>query len=188
MTTCMARVKPATMPDTAITPHTTARRVRSLWFWLAGAFLIIIIDQITKLYFETQLVYGERWVVAPFFDFTLLYNTGAAFSFLADGQGWQRWLFTAIALGATGLILHMLRRHPEQTLFCTSLMCILGGALGNVIDRIAHGHVIDFLLFYWNTWHFPAFNVADIAITVGAGLLILDELLRMKRERQAGKA
>lgn len=161
---------------------------RGMWPWLAGALLIIVLDQLTKVYFDSALQYGERWPVLPFFDFTLLYNPGAAFSFLADGQGWQRWLFTAIALAAVGLILHLLRKSPEQTLFCTSLMCILGGAIGNVIDRIQHGHVIDFLLFYWHPWYFPAFNIADVAITIGAILLILDELLRIRRERAQKRA
>lgn len=157
---------------------------RQFWFWIAGALLIVIVDQLTKSYFSGHLVYAQRWNVLPFFDFTLLYNPGAAFSFLAGGQGWQRWLFTIIAVGAIGLILHLLRRHPKQTLFCVSLSCVLGGAVGNLIDRVQHGHVVDFLLFYWRDWYFPAFNVADIAITCGAALLIIDELLRMKRERK----
>lgn len=154
------------------------------WLWITGALLIIVIDQLTKSYFNGNLNYGERWPVLPFFDFTLLYNPGAAFSFLAAEQGWQRWLFTIIALGAIGLILHLLRRHPGQTLFSASLACILGGAVGNLIDRVMHGHVVDFLLFYWGNWHFPAFNVADIGITCGAMLLILDEILRIVRDRR----
>ncbi len=164
-------------------------RRKSLPFlgWLLIALLVVILDQVTKLYFNSALQYGERWNVFPFFDFTLLFNPGAAFSFLADGQGWQRWLFTAIALAATGLIIHLLRRHPGQTLFCASLTAILGGALGNLIDRLQHGHVVDFLLFYWRSWHFPAFNVADIAISCGAALLILDEIYRIRRERRANK-
>ncbi|NYT63634.1 lipoprotein signal peptidase [Alcaligenaceae bacterium] len=161
---------------------------RRFWAWIAGALLIIVLDQTSKVYFNSQLQYGERWHVLPFFDFTLLYNPGAAFSFLADGQGWQRWFFTAIALGATGLIIYLLRRSPTQTLFCASLMCILGGAIGNVVDRIQHGHVIDFLLFYWKTWYFPAFNVADIAISCGALLLVLDEVLRLRRDKRKAKA
>jgi len=144
----------------------------------------MVVDQLTKLHFNTTLSFAQRLPVLPFFDFTLLYNPGAAFSFLAAEQGWQRWLFTLIALGAIGLILHLLRRHPGQTLFSLSLSLILGGAVGNLIDRIQHGHVIDFLLFYWRDWYFPAFNVADIAITCGAGLLILDEILRIRRERR----
>jgi len=149
--------------------------------------LIVALDQLSKAYFNSHVPYGERWRVLPFFDFTLLYNPGAAFSFLADGEGWQRWLFTVIALLATGLIIHLLRRNPDDSLFCASLMSILGGAVGNVIDRIQHGHVIDFLLFYWNGWHFPAFNVADISITCGAILLILDELRRIRRERRKSR-
>ena len=159
------------------------RNTRRFLGWIMAALAIVVLDQITKAYFETQLAYGERWPVLPFFDFTLLYNPGAAFSFLAEGQGWQRWLFTAIAVGATGLILFLLRRNPGQWLFCSSMTAILGGAVGNLIDRVQHGHVIDFLLFYWKGWHFPAFNVADIAITCGAILLILDEILRIRRER-----
>src|SRR5690606_29303754 len=160
------------------------RRTRLFLGWLLCALIIIILDQVVKVYFDSTLAYGERWHVLPFFDFTLLYNPGAAFSFLAGGEGWQRWLFTAIALVATGLILHLLRRNPGQLLFCASLSCILGGAVGNLIDRIQHGHVIDFLLFYWHEWYFPAFNIADIAISCGAILLVLDELLRMRRERR----
>ena len=171
------------MPERAMAPRPGFLPPR-FWAWLAGAGLIIVLDQITKSYFDGNMVYAERWPMLPFFDFTLLYNPGAAFSFLADGQGWQRWLFTAIALGAVGLILHLLRRHSRQALFCASLTCILGGAIGNLIDRVMHGHVVDFLLFHWGAWHFPAFNVADIAITCGAALLILDELLRIRRERR----
>jgi signal peptidase II len=159
-------------------------KARRFWLWILGALLIVVLDQITKAYFDTALQYGERWHMLPFFDFTLLYNTGAAFSFLAEGQGWQRWFFTAVAVGAVGLILHLLRRNPGQTLFCASLMCILGGAVGNAIDRVQHGHVVDFLLFYWNGWYFPAFNVADIAISCGAALLVLDEIRRIRRERR----
>lgn len=172
------------MPRPGTEPIVQARKAPAFWTWIAGALLIIALDQVTKIYFDSAMQYAERWNVLPFFDFTLLYNPGAAFSFLADGSGWQRWLFTAIALGATGLIVHLLRRSPTQTLFCVSLMCILGGAVGNAIDRVQHGHVIDFLLFYWNNWYFPAFNVADVSITCGAVLLVLDELLRLRREKR----
>lgn len=157
---------------------------RSLWQWLLVALAIVVLDQLTKAGFDHTLDYAQRVSVLPFFDFTLLYNPGAAFSFLADGQGWQRWFFTGIAIVAIVLIIHLLRRHAAQTLFCASLACILGGAAGNLIDRIAHGHVIDFLLFYWRDWFFPAFNVADVAITCGAFLLILDELQRLRRARR----
>lgn len=169
-------------------PHPDIRsgagKASRFWRWMLLALLIIVVDQITKVYFDSQLQYGERWPLLPFFDFTLLYNPGAAFSFLAGGAGWQRWFFTAIALAATGLIIYLLRRDPGQTLFCASLTCVMGGAVGNVVDRIQHGHVIDFLLFHWNGWFFPAFNVADVSITVGAVLLVLDEILRMRRERR----
>ncbi|NYT82997.1 lipoprotein signal peptidase [Alcaligenaceae bacterium] len=173
------------MPEGAQIPRpSSSGRRAGFWGWLLAAAAIIIVDQQTKIHFDSLLQYGERRAVLPFFDFTLLYNPGAAFSFLADGQGWQRWLFTAIALGATGLILYLLRKNPEQKLFCASLACILGGAIGNLIDRVQHGHVIDFLLFYWESWFFPAFNVADVAISCGAALLILDEILRMRRGRK----
>ncbi|NYT86678.1 signal peptidase II [Pollutimonas harenae] len=176
----MPEVRSGNQPATRNQPG----RPLQFWGWIGVALAIVVVDQITKLYFDQALQYGERWHVLPFFDFTLLYNPGAAFSFLAGGQGWQRWLFTAIALGATGLIIHLLRRNPQQGLFCASLTCILGGAIGNVIDRIQHGHVIDFLLFYWDSWYFPAFNVADVAITCGAILLILDEIRRMRHEKR----
>ena len=153
--------------------------------WICLALAIIVIDQLSKRWFDTQLAYADRWQVLPFFDFTLLYNPGAAFSFLANGHGWQRWLFTAIAILAIGYMLVLLWRQPAQRLFCASLTLILGGAAGNVLDRMVHGHVIDFLLFYWNDWYFPAFNVADIAITCGAGLLILDEFLRWRRVKRS---
>ena len=152
--------------------------------WLLVAVAIIALDQVTKVWFDTALFYGERVAVLPFFDFTLLYNTGAAFSFLASGQGWQRWMFTLIALIASVVILRLLWKHPGQSVLCAALSCILGGALGNAIDRVIHGHVVDFLLFYWQGWYFPAFNIADVAITIGAILLLLDELLRWRRERR----
>lgn len=170
------------MPDSTLRGVGARHRAR-FWVWLAGALAIVVLDQVSKLYVNSHLQYGERLHVLPVFDITLLYNPGAAFSFLAADGGWQRWLFTAIALGAAGLIIHLLRKNPGQTLFCASITAILGGAVGNVMDRLQHGHVIDFFLFYWRDWYFPAFNVADVAITCGAALLILDELLRMRRER-----
>lgn len=164
--------------------RTPRGRAWRFWAWLGAAVLIVLLDQAAKAYFDSHLHYGERLHILPFFDFTLLHNSGAAFSFLAEGQGWQRWLFTAIAIGAAALIINLLRRDSGQPLFCSSLTAILGGAVGNVVDRIQHGHVVDFLLFYWRDWYFPAFNIADVAITCGAILLILDELLRVGRERR----
>ncbi|UIP23123.1 signal peptidase II [Achromobacter deleyi] len=149
--------------------------------WLALALLIIVLDQLTKLYFNTAFQYGERLNVLPFFDFTLVYNRGAAFSFLASEEGWQRWLFTGLGCVAAVVIIWMLRRTHGQPRFSLALTLILGGAIGNVIDRVVYGHVVDFLLFYWNDWQFPAFNLADVGISCGAVLLVLDELLRARK-------
>jgi signal peptidase II len=126
---------------------------------------------------------GDSTAVTSFFNLVRVHNHGAAFSFLAAAGGWQRWLFTGIGLVATLFMLWMLRSHAGQTLFCLAISLVLGGAVGNVVDRLLHGYVIDFLDFFWGRWHFPAFNVADSAITLGAGLLILDEILRVRRGR-----
>lgn len=157
------------------------------WWWMAFATSLVLLDQWTKQYFNTHLYYAERWNVLPFFDFTLLYNPGAAFSFLADGQGWQKWFFISIALGASALIITLLRKTPQQILFSLSMSLIMGGAIGNVLDRFQHGHVVDFLLFYWNNSYFPAFNVADICITCGAILMVLDEFLRLRKKKHEPK-
>lgn len=168
----------------AAAPSPAALRPRAaVWPWLLLAAAIIAVDQLTKAYFDAALEYGERIAVLPVFDFTLLYNRGAAFSFLAQQSGWQRWLFTGLGTAAACFILWMLHRHRGERRFSLSLAMILGGALGNVIDRALHGYVVDFLDFHWGGRHFPAFNIADSAITVGAALLILDELLRVRRSR-----
>ncbi|MEI6837554.1 MAG: signal peptidase II [Alcaligenaceae bacterium] len=165
---------------------TTASESRSLQAplkltrWVLLASLIVLIDQLSKLWFDSALRYGERLNVLFFFDFTLLYNRGAAFSFLADQPGWQRWFFTILGLGASGFILWMMHKNRNQSRLLLALTLILGGALGNVIDRLAYGHVIDFLLFYWQNWYYPAFNIADTCITLGAILLILDEVIRLR--------
>lgn len=168
------------MPET-----TPAYPQRSIARWLLVALVVIVLDQITKIGFDNLLQYGERLRVLPFFDFTLLYNRGAAFSFLAGADGWQRWFFTGLGGMAAIFIVWLMSRHRDQTLFCAALSLILGGALGNVIDRVLYGHVVDFLLFYWNNWYFPAFNIADAAITVGAVLIIYDELRRVRHARKA---
>jgi signal peptidase II len=162
-------------PTQAATTQTT--RLRR---WLLLAAVLIVLDQLTKLYFDGSLRYGQRIAVLPFFDFTLLYNPGAAFSFLAQADGWQRWFFTVLGLGASVFILVMMHKSRSNKRLLLALTLILGGALGNVIDRIAYGHVVDFLLFYWKDWYYPAFNIADTCITLGAILLILDELLRLR--------
>jgi signal peptidase II len=154
----------------------------SITSWLGIAFVIVLIDQLTKITVAKLFSYGETLPVTGFFNLVLVYNPGAAFSFLGDQGGWQRWFFTAIAIVAIGFILYLLKRHAGQRLFCWALALILGGAVGNVIDRVAYGHVIDFLDFYWRGWgHFPAFNVADIGISVGAVLFIVDELRRVNK-------
>lgn len=149
--------------------------------WLALALLVLVVDQFTKVLILGWYQLGDSTYVAPFFNIVRAHNTGAAFSFLAAASGWQRWLFTGIGLAATLFILWLLRSHSGQKLFSFALACILGGAIGNVVDRLLHGYVVDFLQFHWAGWYFPAFNVADMGITVGAALLVVDELLRVRR-------
>ncbi len=151
--------------------------------WLALAALLVLADQATKLLILARYQWGEGTPLTSFFNLVRVHNSGAAFSFLADAGGWQRWFFTGIGALAVLVIVWLLRAHPERTLFCLALACILGGAVGNVIDRVLYGYVVDFLDFYWGSWHFPAFNVADCAITIGAATLILDELRQMRRAR-----
>lgn len=149
--------------------------------WLAISALVIVFDQLSKLWITSHFAFGERLAILSVFDLILVYNTGAAFSFLHDAGGMQRWLFSFIAVAASIWIGWLLRRHATETLFALALSLILGGALGNLIDRLAYGHVVDFLLFHWNEHHFPAFNIADSAITIGAMLLILDSFRTARR-------
>jgi signal peptidase II len=153
--------------------------------WLALAALLALADQASKAAISASLRMGEVRGITPFFNLVLAHNRGAAFSFLADAGGWQRALFIAIAVLATGLIVAMLARHSGDRLFSAGLALILGGALGNLWDRIALGYVVDFLDFHAFGWHFWAFNLADSAITVGAGLLILDGLRPAGAARKA---
>lgn len=179
----LPKYAPGEAPSSGANPVSRQSR-RPFLGWLLLAIVLIGLDQVTKVWFDSNLQYGERWHLLPFFDFILVYNTGAAFSFLADGQGWQRWFFTAIAVVATVIIVRLLWKYPAQRLLCTSLACILGGAIGNAVDRVLHGHVVDFLLLYWQDWYFPAFNIADVAITIGALLLLLDEILRWRHDKR----
>ena len=157
-----------------------------IWPYLLLAAVVVALDQWTKLTVEGRFAFGERLTVIPgFFDLTLAYNRGAAFSFLAGADGWQRWFFSGIAIVAATFIGWLLVRHRGERGFSTGLGLILGGAIGNLIDRLLAGQVTDFLLFYRGDWFFPAFNLADSAITVGAVLLIGDELLRMRRPQTA---
>jgi len=149
--------------------------------WLGIALAVILVDQLTKSLVIGAFRLHDSQVVTPFFNLVRVHNTGAAFSFLAGATGWQRWFFVALGTVAAVFIVWMLRRHGGQKLFGWALALILGGALGNVVDRLLHGHVVDFIQLHWRGWYFPSFNVADSAITVGAGLLILDELLRVRR-------
>jgi signal peptidase II len=151
--------------------------------WLALALIILIADQFTKVLILGYYRLGDSTYVTSFFNIVRAHNTGAAFSFLADAAGWQRWFFTGIGVAAALFILWMLKSHAGQKLFAFALSCILGGAVGNVIDRLLHGYVVDFLDFHLGGRHFPAFNIADSAITIGALCLILDELLRVRRGR-----
>ena len=148
----------------------------SLIRWLLLSLVVIVLDQFTKFWIAGTFHYGESLPLLSFFNLVHAHNTGAAFSFLAGEAGWQRFFFIGIALAASVLIVYLLRKHAAERWFCLALSLILGGALGNLIDRVRFGYVIDFLDFYYAGWHFPAFNVADSAITVGAALLILDSL------------
>ena len=156
---------------------------RSMLPWLGLALIILIADQFTKVLIMGYYRLGDSTTITSFFNIVRAHNTGAAFSFLASASGWQRWFFTAIGVVATVFIVWMLRSHAGQRLFSFALACILGGAVGNVVDRLLHGYVVDFLQFHWAGWYFPAFNVADSAITVGAICLVLDELRRVRRAK-----
>lgn len=163
----------------------SAARERSGLWWLPVALAVIGLDQWTKALVVRYIGLHEAVRVLPVLDLTLTYNSGAAFSFLASESGWQRWLFTGLALVITVLIALYLRQLEArgQALLCLALTLIMGGALGNLIDRLRIGHVVDFVSAHWHGAYFPAFNVADSAITVGAALLFIDVL----RERGAGR-
>ena len=158
--------------------------------WLSLSALVVLLDQISKQWILANYQLGDSTYITGFFNIVRAHNTGAAFSFLACAGGWQRWFFVGLALVASIFIVWLLRSHPGQRLFAFALSMILGGAIGNVVDRLQHGYVVDFLDFHWSflsglfyRGHFPAFNFADMAITAGAIGLILDELLRMRRAR-----
>jgi len=153
----------------------------SLLPWLGIATLVLLLDQLSKVTITRLFAYGESHPVTSFFNLVLVYNKGAAFSFLADQGGWQRWFFTALGIAASLFIVYLLKRHAGQRMFCWALALVMGGAIGNVIDRAIYGHVIDFLDVHVGGWHWPAFNVADSAICIGAVLFILDELRRVNK-------
>jgi signal peptidase II len=158
-----------------------AKKNAGLMLWLGIALVVVLLDQVTKIAMSERLLYGQSEPITTYFNLVMVYNKGAAFSFLSDQPGWQRYFFTGVSVIASVFILWMLKRNPDQRLFCWALALILGGAIGNLIDRVAYGHVIDFLDFHVHGWHWPAFNVADSAITVGAILFVLDEFRRVNR-------
>jgi signal peptidase II len=160
----------------------------SLVLWLGLALLVIVLDQFTKTLILGTFQLGDTHSVTSFFNLVRVHNTGAAFSFLAGASGWQRWFFIGLGAVATVFIVWMLQKHPTQKLFCFAITLIMGGAIGNVVDRALHGYVVDFLQFRFSILepvfrggYFPSFNLADSAITLGAVLLIVDELRRVRR-------
>ena len=159
--------------------------VRYPWIWYAVSLLVIAADQASKAWVSANFVYGDPWVITDFFNLTLLHNTGAAFSFLSDAGGWQRWMFTGIAaLVSLGLVWWIARLRDGKPLEALALALILGGALGNLFDRVTLGYVVDFIVVHYRQYHWPAFNLADSAICVGAALLILDSLRSGKQNRE----
>ena len=148
------------------------------------ALIVLVLDVATKRWVESILFHGQHIPLTGFFNLVLTYNAGAAFSFLSDAAGWQRWFFSAIAASASVLIIYLLRKHAAEKMFCIALSLILGGALGNLWDRITLGHVVDFLDFHISNYHWPAFNVADSAIFLGAMLLILDSFRRKEPDTE----
>lgn len=161
-----------------------------MFVWLGIALVILLADQFTKVLIIGSFQLGDSQAITSFFNLVRVHNSGAAFSFLSSASGWQRWFFTAIGVGAAGFIVWLLRSHSNQKLFCFALALVLGGAIGNVIDRVLWGYVIDFLDFH-RDWlaplfyqgHFPAFNLADSAISVGTVCLIVDELVRVRQSK-----
>jgi signal peptidase II len=168
-----------------VAPAAALPLAQSGWRWLPLTLLVIVLDQLVKAWVVQHLHLFERVRLLPLLDIILTYNTGAAFSFLADAAGWQRWLFVVLALGVSVLLIAWMRRlrASSQGLLACGLALIVGGALGNLIDRLLHGRVVDFVHAHWGEHYFPAFNVADSAITIGAALLLLDALLESRRGR-----
>jgi signal peptidase II len=150
--------------------------VRPWWHWLAISMVVIVLDQISKAAIVHAFVPSETLVITPFFNLVLAFNTGAAFNFLADAGGWQRGFFITTSSTVSLFLLWMMRRHPHNRLMCVALSLVLGGAMGNLYDRVMVGQVVDFIQLHAAGYYWPAFNVADSSICAGAGLLILDSL------------
>ena len=154
----------------------------SLWLWLGLAAIVVVLDQFTKALIVGDFRLGEERPVTSFFSVVRWHNHGSAFSFLETAGGWQRWLFIGLAIAASAFIVWLLARNSAQRLFCFAIAMVLGGAVGNVIDRIWHGYVVDFIMLHYKAaYTFPAFNLADSAITLGAICIVLDELRRVRR-------
>lgn len=192
----MAQAKPAalhnrhyhhlTMAKTTLLKKMSRGSARqpSIFIWLGLALILLLADQFTKVLIVGYYQLGDSTRLTDFFNIVRAHNTGAAFSFLASASGWQRWFFTAVGCAASIFIILLIRSHPSQKLFCFGLACILSGAIGNVVDRVRYGYVVDFLDFHLQGRHFPAFNLADSAITLGVICLIWDEILRVKKSRK----
>jgi len=151
--------------------------------WLLLAVSVIVLDQASKQAILASFSHGEQLAIVPgFFNLTLAFNTGAAFSFLADAGGWQRYFFTLLALAISGGIIWLLKKHANEPRFCLQLSLVMGGALGNALDRLVYGHVIDFIQVYYQQWYYPAFNIADSAICIGVVLMLLDGFLHREKK------
>ena len=148
--------------------------MKPLHKWLSISAVIVIVDLYTKHLIQRAFEYGEHLTFTSFFDLVRYHNEGAAFSFLSDAGGWQKWFFSGVSMIAVVVITYLLKKHQTQKLFCFGLALVLGGAIGNLYDRLTLGYVVDFLLFHYKDWYYPAFNVADSAICVGVALLLLD--------------
>jgi signal peptidase II len=148
--------------------------------WFSVSAIIVALDLYTKHLIQSAFAYGEHLTITSFFDLVRYHNEGAAFSFLADAGGWQKWFFTGVSVAAVIVISYLLKKHQDQKLFCFGLALVLGGAIGNLYDRITLGYVVDFLYFHLNDNYFPAFNVADSAISIGVGILLLDSFKQTK--------
>jgi signal peptidase II len=160
-----------------------AGQAPGLAVWLGLAAIVMVLDQFTKTLILGYFELGDSRTVTSFFNLVRVHNPGAAFSFLAGASGWQRWFFIGLGAVASVFIVWMLRKHPTETLFCFAITMILGGAVGNVVDRMLHGYVVDFIQVHAGGWYFPSFNLADSAITLGAICLIVDEIRRVRRGR-----
>ncbi len=186
----MPSKRPSSTSTLRARPLLLTRHSPPLALWLGLALLVLVCDQLSKTLIVGQFALGDRHIVTSYFNLVRAHNAGAAFSFLAGASGWQRWFFVALGGVAAVAIVWMLRKHPGQRLFCAAISLVLGGALGNVIDRLRYGHVVDFLQFHWTLLapmfpggYFPSFNLADSAITLGAVGLIVDELRRVRQSR-----